>query len=159
MTLFKLFARLQRHHQLVITMKTMTFIIVAGLVLAGTLNAQLVPLPQVYADMASISQCAKSNVYYAELFAQSLNRTHADTWQLPDDRLAAVLTAFGEAEASARIALQSAMAEALNQGLEAAGSSVRAIVEPGRVFEFVDGVAVLEPLPEPQQPEEPEDEP
>jgi hypothetical protein len=122
--------------------------LIAVTALAASVQAQLVPQTQLQRDLSEVSKAAEASTYYGELFAQSLNRTAA-IWSLPDERLAALLTALGEANVTALLQLQAAQAAVINAGLEAAGSTARANVQPTREFAFTNGVAVVVPLPEP----------
>jgi hypothetical protein len=125
-------------------MKTILAIL-AALALAAAAQAQLVPQTQLQRDLSEVSKAAEASTYYGELFAASLNRTAA-IWSLPDERLAAVLNALGESNVSALLQLQAAQAAALNAGLQAAGSSVRANVQPTREFSWQAGQAVIVPI-------------
>lgn len=128
--------------------------ILALLALASAASAQLVPQTQLQQDLSAVAKAADGTTYYGEQFAHALNRTAA-IWSLPDQRLADVLNALGQERVTALIALQSAQAAALNAGLEAAGSSVRANVTPTREFSWSNGQVVLVPLPEPEPTPEP----
>jgi hypothetical protein len=129
--------------------------ILAALAVAASAQAQLVPQTQLQRDLSEVSNAAEASTYYGELFAASLNRTAA-IWSLPDERLAAVLTALGESNVSALLQLQAAQAAVINAGLEAAGSSVRANVTPTREFSWDGTTAVVVPLPTPMPEPTPE---
>lgn len=136
-------------------MKTKLILLSACFVLAGNLNAQLLPMSQVDRDIAAINQAAAGTTYYGQLLVTALNNAHAAVWSLPDDRLAAVLNRLGPDQVSALIALHSQTASALNASLDAAGDKGRrALVTPSREYTVgTDGVIVIVPLSEPERTE------
>jgi hypothetical protein len=124
-------------------------ILLAIVALAQTAHAQLVPQTQLESDLSNISRAASSTTWYGQLLVQSLNSAHAAVWNLPDDRLVAVLNHLGEQAVTGLVALQSATASALNESLDAAGDTgPRAIVQPGREFSWDNGSVVLVPKEE-----------
>jgi hypothetical protein len=122
-------------------------ILLAIVAIATTVNAQLVPQTQLESDLANISRAAQGTTWYGQLLVQSLNSAHAAVWNLPDDRLAAVLSHLGPQTVASLIQLQSATAMALNQSLDAAqDSGPRAIVSPSREFTWDGTNAVVTPI-------------
>jgi len=128
-------------------MKTTTMTLLAGCVLVSLATAQLLPLPPLQRNLERLSQTTKATVYYAEHMARAIT-ANGWVWSLPDEELSELLNALGPELVAARVTLQQAQAAAINAGLEAAGSPVRANGEPGRTWTIVDGVIVLDPLPE-----------
>ena len=130
-------------------MKSIIFV----LFIATTASAQLLPVPQVDRDIAAINQAAAGTTYYGRQLVTALNNAHAAVWNLPDDRLAAVLNRLGPDQVAALIALHSQTAAALNASLDAAGDTgSRAIVVPGREYTVAaDGTITVTPRPESEQ--------
>lgn len=114
-------------------------------------NAQLLPIPQIDRDIAAINQAAAGTTYYGQQLVTALNNAHAAVWNLPDDRLAAVLNRLGPDQVAALIALHSQTAAALNASLDAAGDTGnRALISPGREYTIAaDGTITITPRPEP----------
>jgi hypothetical protein len=136
-------------------MKTILALIVAALV--ATASAQLIPQTPLQRNMAKLAQTSAGSVYYAELAATALNGNNW-IWSLPDAELSEFLTALGQQNVTQLLALWAAQAESLNAGLAAAGSTVRANATPTRTWTWVNGVAVVDPLPSPEPtPEEPQE--
>ena len=134
--------------KLVTTMKKL--ILLAILAIAPTVHGQLVPQTQLESDLSAIARAASGTTWYGQLLVQSLNSAHAAVWNLPDDRLAAVLTHLGPQTVGGLVQLQSATAMALNQSLDAAqDNGPRAIVSPSREFTWDGTNAVVVPLPTP----------
>jgi hypothetical protein len=130
-------------------------ILIAIVALAPNAHAQLVPQTQLEADMANIARAASGTTYYGQLLVTALNNAHSAVWQLPDDRLVAVLNHLGEQSVTGLVQLQAATATALNQSLDAAGDTgPRAIVQPGREFSWDGDSVVLTPLPAAEPPTE-----
>lgn len=122
-------------------------ILIAIVALAPTVQAQLVPQTQLEQDISSISRAASGTTYYGQLLVTSLNNAHSSVWQLPDDRLAAVLTHLGPQTVGGLVQLQSATAMALNQSLDAAqDNGPRAIVSPSREFTWDGTNAIVTPI-------------
>ena len=122
-------------------------LLIAILAFAPTVHAQLVPQTQLEQDLSNITRAANGTTYYGQLLVQSLNAAHSSVWNLPDDRLAAVLNHLGPEAVTGLVALQAATATALNQSLDAAGDSgSRAVVQPGRDFSWDGDSVVLVPL-------------
>ena len=122
-------------------------ILLAIVALAPTVHAQLVPQTQLEQDISAISRAASGTTYYGQLLVTALNNAHSAVWQLPDDRLVAVLNHLKEPAVTGLVQLQSATAIALNQSLDAAGDTgPRALVQPGREFSWDGGSVVLVPL-------------
>ena len=125
-------------------------ILIATIAFAHTVNAQLVPQTQLEQDLSNISRAANGTTYYGQLLVQSLNAAHAAVWNLPDDRLVAVLNHLGPEAVTGLVALQAATSTALNQSLDAAkDSGPRAIVNPSREFSWNGANVVVVPLPTP----------
>jgi hypothetical protein len=125
-------------------------ILISIIAIAQTAHAQLVPQTQLEQDLANISRAANATTWYGQLLVQSLNSAHAAVWNLPDDRLSAVLTHLGPQTVGGLVQLQLATATALNQSLDAAqDSGPRAIVSPSREFTWDGTNAVVVPLPTP----------
>ena len=123
-------------------MKTISLLIFA---LTAMSYGQLVPQTPLQSNLARLSQTTATSVYYAELAAQALN-ANAWIWSLPDDQLAELLTSLGEQRVNELLALQSAQEQALNAGLQAAGSAVRVTTKPTREFTWDNGTSVVVPL-------------
>jgi hypothetical protein len=121
-------------------------ILIAILALAPTVHGQLVPQTQLEADMANIARAASGTTYYGQLLVTALNNAHSAVWQLPDDRLTAVLNHLGEQSVTGLVQLQAATATSVNSSLDAAGDTgPRALVEPGREFSWDGDSVVLTP--------------
>lgn len=126
-------------------------IIITIFALAQTLHAQLVPQTQLEQDLFAINRAAQGTTYYGQLLVQSLNAAHAAVWNLPDDRLTAVLNHLGPQTVASLVQLQAATATALNQSLDAAGDTgSRAIADPSREFSWDGSNVVLVPTIEDQ---------
>lgn len=127
----------------------MKLILALLITLAVHAHAQLLPMPQIDRDIAAINQSAATTTYYGQLLVTALNRAHAAVWNLPDDRLAAVLNRLGPDQVAALIALHSQTAAALNASLDAAGDTgARALVNPGREYTIAaDGTITVTPRP------------
>lgn len=130
-----------------------TAILITILAFAPSIHAQLLPMPQLDRDIAAINQSAAGTAYYGQLLVTALNNAHAAVWNLPDDRLAAVLNRLGADQVAALIALHSQTAAALNASLDAAGDTgARAIVSPSREYTIAaDGTISVTPLPVTQE--------
>jgi hypothetical protein len=125
-------------------------ILISIIALAQTIHAQLVPQTQLESDLANISRAAQGTTWYGQLLVTSLNNAHAAVWNLPDDRLTAVLNYLGPQTVAGLVQLQSTTAMALNQSLDAAqDNGPRAIVSPSREFTWEGTNAVVVPLPAP----------
>jgi hypothetical protein len=130
-------------------------ILLAIAAIAPTVHGQLVPQTQLEQDISAISRAAAGTTYYGQLLVTSLNNAHSAVWQLPDDRLVAVLNHLGEQSVTGLVQLQSATATSVNSSLDLAGDAgPRAIVEPGRQFSWDNGSVVLVPLPAAEPPTE-----
>ena len=142
-------------------MKTLLTVLVAGLALAGRLNAQssLLPLPQVDQDLAQLNTSINRSSYYLGLAVQAFNETHW-VWSLPDDRLSALLERLGPTQVAVLRGAQIGTAWALNAILDGAQSTQpRAIAQPARTFTWSGTNVVLTPLPTPEPSPTPEETP
>lgn len=122
-------------------------ILITIVALAQTVQAQLVPQTQLEQDLFAINRAAQGTTYYGQLLVQSLNAAHAAVWNLPDDRLTAVLNHLGPQTVAGLVQLQAATATALNQSLDAAGDTgSRAIADPSREFSWNGSGFVVVPV-------------
>jgi hypothetical protein len=130
-------------------MKPILTILAAALV-AGNLNAQILPISSEERGIADIDRAASASRYYGELYAQSLSSLHAKIFGLNDATLKAVLEKLGQQQSEELLALYTASAEGINQILAAGGSSVRAPVERTREWVWSGETVTITPLPEPE---------
>jgi hypothetical protein len=131
-------------------MKTILTIL-ASVAIAASAHAQsLIPMDTVQRKTAAVDRSVQGTAYYVGLAVQAAARQHAEVWGSSDEELAGLLTAFGPEVTAGLIEQHRQGATALNAIAEMLGISARAPVQPSREFSFVDGVAVVVPLPEPE---------
>jgi len=115
---------------------------------------------QLEKDLADVQRAADAAAYMTEQLARALDRAHAAVWQLPDDRLSALLNHLGSEQVNAIFSAHQEIAVAVNAALDASASQAkRAKTTAGREFTLAqDGTFTVIPLPKPQQPTEPQPE-
>lgn len=93
----------------------------------------MITTSQIEKDLAEVQRSVDAASYSVENLARALNRAHASVWQLPDDRLAALLNHLGPAQVQSIFAAHQAIATAANAALDASNrSGVRAYASAGR---------------------------
>jgi hypothetical protein len=112
---------------------------------------------QLETDLANVQRAVDAASYSVASLASALDRAHAAVWQLPDDRLTALLNHLGATQVNAIFSAHQSIATAVNAALEASNSQAkRAKAIAGREFTVnEDGVFNIIPLPKPQQNTEP----
>jgi hypothetical protein len=115
---------------------------------------------QLETDLANVQRAVDAASYSVASLASALDRAHAAVWQLPDDRLSALLNHLGAAQVNAIFSAHQAIAVSVNAALDASASQAkRAKTTAGREFTVAeDGTFTVTPLPKPQQPTEPQPE-
>jgi hypothetical protein len=135
-------------------MKTLLTLLATALVAASAHAQSLLPMDSTQRNLASLDRRIQATAYYHTLTIQAAAAQHSEVWSKSDSELSALLTAIGEPATTQLIESHRQGAQALNAIAEMLGISARAPVEPGREFSFVDGVAAVVPLPEPEAQEE-----
>lgn len=109
----------------------------------------MITTTQLEKDLAEVQRSVDAASYAVESLARALNRAHASVWQLPDDRLAALLNHLGPAQVQSIFAAHQAIATAANAALDASNrSGVRAYASAGRETNLdSDGRISVVPLP------------
>jgi hypothetical protein len=115
---------------------------------------------QLETDLANVQRAVDAASYSVASLASALDRAHAAVWQLPDDRLSALLNHLGATQVNAIFSAHQSISTAVNVALDASNSQAkRAKTTAGREFTVAeDGTFSVIPLPKPQQPTEPQPE-
>ena len=132
-------------------MKLALTLLATALVAASAHAQSLLPMDGTQRNLASLDRRIQGTAYYLTLTIQAAAAQHSEVWGKTDSELASLLTAIGEPATMQLIESHRQGATALNQLAAMLGISARAPVEPSREFSFVDGQAVIVPLPEPQE--------
>lgn len=102
---------------------------------------------QLEKDLAEVQRSVDAAAYAVENLARALNRAHASVWQLPDDRLAALLNHLGPAQVQSIFEAHQAIATAANAALDASNrTGIRALAVAGRET-IVDGNGKISIVP------------
>jgi hypothetical protein len=125
--------------------------ILALILIAGNVHAQLIPTTQKEQDLQELSANVNAALYYSQLWAGSLNKI-GSVWSLPDERLENVLEALGQERVTSLLQLMAAQGQILNAGFTAAGVSTRVQAEPTRQFSWSSPTnVVLVPIEQNQE--------
>jgi hypothetical protein len=135
-------------------MKTILTLLATALVAASAHAQSLIPMDPAQRKAAAVDRSVQGTAYYVQLAVEAASRQHSEVWGSSDSDLAGLLTLFGPELTSQLIEQHRLGATALNAIAEMLGVSARAPVEPSREFSFVNGQAVIVPLPEPEPQEE-----
>ena len=135
-------------------MKTALTTVVAVAVAASAFA--ILPLSPAEQQVAKIDRSAAAVLFYTEQAAQAMARLHADIFIADDEILKATLEKFGPEQSAVLLTWFQSTADGMNALLEPSGSAVRAPTQITRNWTWIDGEAVVEPLPDPE--EDPDDE-